>query len=55
MESSDERRTVSQGLYALIANEADPQRLMSLIDQLLNEFDARRRAIAQPMPPESTK
>jgi hypothetical protein len=32
-------------LCELVASEQDPQRLSEFVDQLLNELDARRRAL----------
>jgi hypothetical protein len=34
-----------QKLCQLVANEVDPQRLSELLDQLLEELDARRQAL----------
>jgi hypothetical protein len=39
-------------LCTLIANEADPQRLISLVDQLLMQCDARRERLGQRKPPD---
>jgi len=43
--SIDEREW--RRLCSLISNEADPQRLSELVDQLLKELDARRLALRE--------